>query len=183
MEFHVIRGLYVVLDNTRADIAGSDVLDRFAEAVGLIDRYQPWRARHLRRDIREMRIVRFPSRGAFLPLERAIITELTFLARRDITAAPVAASILHEAMHARIEAMGLRPASRNAAREERICRRIELSFGESLPVALGAPVVERATWAIELSDDEVAPRVDWAEAERRQAAVDRQALEKLGDAG
>lgn len=176
MDIHVVRGLSVVVDNTRPDIATADVLQRFTEAIDLIDRYQPWRLRHLRRDIREIRIVRFPSRGAFLPSERAIITELTFLARRDMSAAPVAASILHEGMHARMEAMPLKDESRDSAREERICRRVELSFGQSLPDTLGAPVVERAAWALGLSDDEVAPRVDWTEATRRQEAVDREAL-------
>ena len=175
MKIHAVRGLRVVVDNTRPDIATADVLERFSEALDLIDRYQPWRLRHLQRDVHEIRIIRFPSRGAFQPDERAIITELTFLARRDISAAPVAASILHEGMHARIEAMALADASRDGAREERICRRIELSFGESLPAALGAPVVERAAWALGLSDHEVAPRVDWAEATRRQEAIDRAA--------
>ena len=165
----------ISVENTRPDIATADVLERFGEAVELIERHQPWRLAHARRDVREFRIIRFPSRGAFDPADGAVITELTFLARRDITAAPVAASMLHEAMHARIDAMGLTPASRNSAREERICRRVELAFGESLPEALGAPVIERAAWALELSDHEVAPQVDWAEAHRRQEAVDRAA--------
>ncbi len=154
------------------------MLERFAEAIQLIDRYQPWRLRHMRRDVREFRIVRFPSRGAFVPGDRAIITELTFLARRDISAAPVAASILHEGMHARIEAIGLAAASRDSAREERICRRVELSFGESLPEALGVDVVERAAWALGLSDQEVAPTIDWELARRRQDAIDRDARSK-----
>jgi hypothetical protein len=168
--------LPVVVDNTRPDIATSDVLQRFDEAIQLIERYHAWRLRHLRRDVREFRIVRFPSRGAFVPGDRAIITELTFLARRDISAAPVAASILHEGMHARVEAKGLAAASRDSAREERICRQVELSFGQALPEALGADVVERAVWALGLSDQEVAPTIDWAEARRRQDAVDRSAL-------
>ena len=79
-------------------------------------------------------------------------------------------------MHARIEAAGLYGESRNSAREERICRRVELSFGQSLPQALGADVIERAAWALGLSDPEVAPTIDWAEARRRQDAVDRSAL-------
>ena len=71
-------------------------------------RHQPWRLRHLQRDIRGIRVERFACRGAFLPDEGVIITELTFLARRDISAAPVASSILHEGVHARVEAMGVR---------------------------------------------------------------------------
>jgi len=59
-------------------------------------------------------------------------------------------------------------------REERICRRAELEFGLALPPELGAPVVERARQSLELADEDVAPVIDWAEALRRQNAVDRE---------
>ena len=179
MEQHRIRGLTVVVENTRPDIATRDVLTRLDEALGLIERYQPWRLRHLRRDLRQISIVRFPCRGAYLPAERTCITELTFLARRDITAAPVASSIVHEGMHARAHLMGVRP-DRDMAHEERICRRAELAFGLALPPELGAPVVERAVASLALDDRDVAPAVDWSEAMRRQAAVDRAALPRPG---
>jgi hypothetical protein len=172
MERHRIRGFAVAVENTRPDIATPDVLARLDEALGLIERYQPWRLRHLRRDLRQISVVRFPCRGAYLPGERTCITELTFLARRDITAAPVASSIVHEGMHARAHRLGCRP-GHVMAREERLCRRAELAFGLALPPHLGAPVIERAVAALEMSDREVAPTVDWSEAERRQAAVDR----------
>jgi DNA-binding transcriptional regulator YdaS (Cro superfamily) len=41
---------------------------------------------------------------------------------------------------------------------------------------LGAPVVERARASLELSDEDVAPEIDWAEAQRRQDAIDRAAI-------
>jgi hypothetical protein len=72
--------------------------------------------------------------------------------------------------------MGVARESRDAAREERICRRAELDFGLSLPLELGAPVVERARASLELSDEDVAPEIDWAEAQRRQNAIDRAAI-------
>src|ERR1043165_3468462 len=155
MEQHRIRGFLVVVENTRPDIATRDVLERLSEALALIERYQPWRLRHLRRDLRQIAVVRFPCRGAYVPAERTCITELTFLARRDITAAPVASSIVHEGMHARAHNMGVRP-DRDIAHEERICRRAELSFGQSLPPALGAPVIERALATLALADQDVA---------------------------
>ena len=175
MEQYQIRGFNVVVENTRPDIATPDVLARLNEALGLIEQYQPWRLGHLRRDLKSIGIVRFPCRGAYLPAERMCIAELTFLARRDITAAPVASSIVHEGMHARAHRMGVRE-NRDMAHEERICRRAELAFGLALPSELGAPVVERALASLELSDAEVAPTVDWNEAMRRQAAIDRKAL-------
>lgn len=172
-EEHIVRGFRVLVENTRPDIETARVLARLDEALALIERWQPWRLAHLRRDVKQFLVVRYPCRGAYFPQTRTCMTELTFLARTDITAAPVAASILHEGMHARTYAMSLRAQSRDAAREERICRRAELDFGEALPPALGAPVVQRARESLELSDQDVAPEIDWAEAQRRQEAVDR----------
>lgn len=172
-----LHGVRVEVVNSRPDIETAAALSRLEESLALIATHQPWRLRQLQRDVHAIRVVRFACRGAFIPDERVIITELTFLARRDISAAPVASSILHEGVHARVEAMGVRRAGRDRAREERLCRRAELAFGRSLPPALGAPVVERALASLALSDAEVAPTVDWTEARRRQHAVDR------GDSG
>ena len=172
---HTVRGFRVVVENTRPDIATAVVLARLGEALALIERHQPWRLAHLRRDIAQFWIVRYPCRGAYFPDTRTCMTELTFLARTDITAAPVASSIVHEGMHARTYQMGIQPESHHAPREERICRRAELEFGLALPPDLGAPVVERARQSLELPDDGVAPTIDWAEARRRQDSVDRQA--------
>lgn len=169
-----LHGINVVVENSRPDIATKDVVARLDEALGLIERYQPWRLRHLQRDLRQISVVRFPCRGAYLPSERICVTELTFLARRDITAAPVASSIIHEGMHARAHNMGVRP-DRSMPHEERICRRAELAFGEALPPDLGAPVIQRALETLAMADQEVAPTIDWAEAQRRQDAVDRAA--------
>lgn len=167
-----MRGFPVVVENSRPDIDTAAVLARLDEALGLIAAHQPWRFAHLRRDVDRFWIVRYPCRGAFFPDTRTCMTELTFLARADITAAPVASSILHEGMHARVHAMGVSPADRDMAHEERICRRAELAFGHSLPPELGRPVIERAEASLQLTDVEVAPAIDWAEAQRRQDAVD-----------
>jgi hypothetical protein len=174
----VVRGFRVAVENTRPDIETSAVLARLDEALGLIERYQPRRLTHLRRDLAEFWIVRYPCRGAYFPQSRTCMTELTFLARTDISAAPVAASIVHEGLHARVHQMCNGTEARDAAREERICRRAELDFGLALPPELGAPVVERARASLELSDEDVAPAIDWAEAQRRQDAIDRAAMNR-----
>lgn len=173
-----VHGIPVDLQNTREDIADDLVLSRLEEALALIAQYQPSRFRHLKRDIRAIRIERFPTRGAFLPAEEVVLTELTFLARRDISAAPVASSILHEGVHARVHAfrkrvLGGRSDEASMAREERLCRRAELAFGRSLPGELGAPVIERAMASLALEDAEVAPVIDWQLARSRQDAVDQ----------
>jgi hypothetical protein len=167
-----LHGFTVVIDNTRPDIATADVLQRLGEAVELIERYQPWRLRHLRRDLKQFRIMRFPCRGAYFPEHRACMVELTFLARRDIGPATVASTIIHEGMHARVHVMGVGEEARDRAHEERICRRAELEFGEALPPEIGTVVVERARESLLLADADVAPEIDWNEAMRRQAAID-----------
>jgi hypothetical protein len=174
-ETYEVRGFTVAVDNTRPDIRTEDVLTRLDEALALIERYQPWRFNHMRRDFNHFVIVRYPCRGAYFPDHHACMTELTFLARRDITAAPVAASIVHEGMHARVDVMGVRRENRDRAREERLCRRAELEFGRALPPEIGAPVVERALASLGLDDSDVAPTIDWSEAMRRQEEVDRAA--------
>ena len=170
-----LHGVSVQVINTRPDIATADVLARLDESLALIGTYQPWRLAHLRRDIRGIRVERFACRGAFIPQDNVIITELTFLARRDISAAPVASSILHEGVHARVHAMGVYRTEDQLPREERLCRRAELAFGQALPPGLGAPVMVRALASLSLDDRGVAPIVDWQEAQRRQDAADRNA--------
>ena len=103
------------------------------------------------------------------------MVELTFLARRDIGPATVASTIVHEGLHARVHRMGVREEGRDRAHEERICRRAELEFGQSLPTDLGAPVVERALASLELADQDVAPEIDWEEAMRRTRDIDNRA--------
>jgi hypothetical protein len=178
---HIVRGFTVLFDNTqRPDITSDVALGRLDEALALIERYQPWRLAHMRRDIAQFLVIRYPCRGAFFPETRSCMTELTFLARTDITAAPVASSILHEGIHARVNAMGCRRDTNGMAREEGLCRRAELEFGLALPPDLGAPVVERARASLELGDADVAPAVDWAEAMRRQQVVDDEARDTRG---
>ena len=177
-----LRGISVEVDNSRPDIRTDDVLSRLDESLALIEQYAPIRFRHLQRDIRAIRVERYPCRGAFMPVDRTVMTELTFLNRRDITAAPVASSILHEGVHARVHAFRVNVVSatgnydfgeRDMAREERLCRRAELAFGMSLPRALGAPVIERAMESLALDDESVAPVVDWNVAMERTRQVDR----------
>lgn len=181
-----VRGFRVIVENTRPDIATADVLARLDEALGLIERHQPQRFTHLQRDLSHFRIIRFPCRGAYFPQEHACMTELTFLARRDITAAPVASSIIHEGIHARVhrmsEAMGGRSGEIDRAREERLCRKAELDFGRALPAHLGAPVIERALASLAMADEEVAPAIDWGVAHARQEAADREAR-AVGEGG
>jgi hypothetical protein len=167
---HVIHGLPVEVDNIRPDIDTGQVLDRLAAALDLVRRYTPARFRRLPRDIDVIWVRRFPCRAAFFPDQRACLIELTFLAHPDITPAQVAASIVHEAVHARVRGSG---ASRQGqeAKEERLCRRAEIELGMLVPD--GAAVVSRATEALALADQDVAPAIDWQLAAERIRDADR----------
>jgi hypothetical protein len=103
------------------------------------------------------------------------LIELTFTVHSTITEAQIAATILHEGMHARLHALGFPFEMTDRARQERFCRRAEIEFGRLVPN--GEAVVERALGTLTLSDHEVAPEVDWRLAAQRVAEADVEALD------
>lgn len=166
------RGFPVLVSNLRPDISTDAVLARLDKALELIERYAPERWDRMRLDLNALLVRRFPCRAAFYHELRLCLVELTFLAHPDITAAQVAASIVHEGVHAeyaRAASAGLSPAD-----EERRCRLAEIEFG--LVVPDGEAVVQRAQAALGLADEEVAPTIDWGLARSRVAERDRDAL-------
>lgn len=170
MERRTVRGLAVTVINTRPDIDTEHVFRRLEGVFDLVARYQPWRFRRLSRDLAGIEVRRFPCRAAYFPQTRTCLLELTFVVNPAFNEAQVAASLVHEAVHARLRQMGVRTPPGQEAREERLCRRAELELGRAVPG--GEPVVERALQSLALSDEEVAPAIDWAEANRRVRAVD-----------
>jgi hypothetical protein len=173
---HRLRGLTVTLLNSRPDIATPAVLARLERALGLIDEYTPHYGRHLRRDFAGIRVERYACRGAYFPDSRICLVELTFCVHPDISESEIAATILHEAMHARLHALGFPLEFQDRARQERFCRRAELEFGRLAPQ--GDRVIERAMGALALADQEVAPAIDWRLAAQRVAEVDRAAARR-----
>ena len=171
---HEVFGIPVIVENTRPDISTADVIARLHAALALIDRYAPHHFRHLKRDFGYIVVKRFPCRGAYFHDQRACLLELTFSVNHDFSDAQRAATILHEAMHARLHALGFPLEMDDRARQERFCRRAEIEFGRLVPG--GESIVARALATSELTDDEVAPTIDPALAARRIAEVDRAAL-------
>ena len=182
-ESRLVHGVRVDVVNTRPDIDTERVFRRAESVLALVQRYQPWRFAHLGRDLDGIVVRRFPSRGAYFSETRSCLLELTFMANEQFSDAQVAACLVHEGTHARLDHLasrfGVTSFSEAPARHERICRRAELSFG--LVVPDGAPVVERALASLALTDDEVAPAIDWREAARRTEAVDGAALRREGE--
>lgn len=167
---HQVRGLPVTVHNTRPEISTAEVVARLDRALGLIDQYTPHYGRHLRRDFAGILVQRFACRGGYFPDSRLCLVELTFAVNPTITEPQIAATILHEAMHARLHALALPLEMLDRAREERFCRRAEIEFGKLVPG--GEPVVERALGTLYLADEEVAPEIDWQLAARRVAQAD-----------
>jgi hypothetical protein len=202
-EIRVLRGIRVEVVNNRPDIETSAVLARLDAALSLIERFAPARLRHLGRDISRISVVAFPCRGAYLPAQHTIVTELSFLHRTgEFSDAQIASSIVHESVHARVhrtrerfrrdlnrfEIDRLEPPVRrdqgdDMAREERLCRRAELAFGESLPAELSEPVVRRAIESLRLGDREVAPEVNWSEAHAAKQRADQAAVDLWRSSG
>ncbi|MFL5594578.1 MAG: hypothetical protein ACJ785_08205 [Gemmatimonadaceae bacterium] len=171
-------GIDVIVENTRPDIDSKDVFARIERCLALIDKYTPHHFRHLKRDFAYIVSRRFACRGAYFHQERACLVELTFTVNPSFSDAEVAATILHEAMHARLDRLGFPLEMADRARQERFCRRAEIEFGLRVPD--GQRVVERAQWTSDLSDEEVAPEIDPRLAAERIAAVDRAALSDGG---
>ena len=173
-ERRTVRGIPVAVTNTREDVSTERVFERAEAVLALVQRYQPWRLAHLRRDLATIVVERFPCRGAYFAERRACLLELTFMANEQFSDAQVAATLVHEGMHARLDQLaprfGVAPFAAQPARHERICRRAELDWGRAVPD--GAAVVERALASIALADDEVAPAIDWREAAARVARSD-----------
>ena len=170
-----IRGVDVIVQNTRPEVDTAQVLARLDAALELIERSSPHHYRHLRRDFSKILVQRYACRGAYLTDQRACLVELTFTVNPNFTEAQIAATILHEAMHARLHRLGFPLDMPDRARQERFCRRAEIEFGQSVPG--GSPVVERALAALQAADADVAPAIDPALAARRVAVADLQALD------
>ena len=172
-EQRTVHGVPVRIVNTRPDIETEHVVERLTAALDMIGTYAPRRYRRLRQDFAGFVVQRFACRGAFFPESRECLVELTFTVNPAHTLPEIAASIVHEATHARVSRMCRTRSREQLAREERLCRRAELELGLALPD--GRVVVDRARASLTLRDPEVAPAVDWAEAARRVAEVDAQA--------
>ena len=173
---HEVRGIPVAVNNTRPDIDTVDVLARLERALALIEQHVPHHFRHLKRDFAYILVQRFACRGAYFHEQRACLVELTFTVNPDFSDAEIAATILHEAMHARLHRLGFPLEMADRARQERFCRRAEIEFGQLVPN--GELVVERARMTVDLTDEDVAPVIDPDLAARRIAEVDRQAARR-----
>lgn len=165
-----LHGFSVRVVNSRAEISTEAVFRRMDSALGLIATYSPRAFRRMQHDFKGILVQRYPCRAAYFPDSRTCLIELTFTVNPEFTVAQVASSIVHEGIHARVRQMCASYEPERLPREERLCRKAELDFGLGVPG--GEPVVMRALQSLALADDDVAPVIDWAEAQRRVAGAD-----------
>jgi len=175
----LVRGMPVLVVNSRPDVDTADALARLDEALGLVAAHVPHRFRHLRRDVRRLVVRRYPCRGAYDPSTGDCLVELTFVVNREFSPAQVAATVVHEGAHARLHRLGFSLDMGDRERQERFCRRAEIEFGERAPG--GAAVVARAVAILEAEGVDVAPVIDVGLAAERVAAADRAA--RMGPGG
>jgi hypothetical protein len=174
----IILGVPVWFLNERPDIDNVDLVQRFTECLQLIGDYMPHNLRRLERDVSKIWVKRWPNRGIFFHASRTMIIDTTFVVNREFVPAQVAATILHEGVHARVTAMGVERAHVNPADEERLARRAEIEFGRRVPG--GEPVVQRALEILGMQDHEVAPGIDLRVADARLREL---RAREVGDAG
>ena len=79
----------------------------------------------------------------------------------------MAATLIHEGMHARIHRRGIVYDGSTKGRQERICIRAQLEFGQSLPEELGAGVVRRALDHLGAEDGDISQGISWTEMRRK----------------
>ena len=162
-ERRVSHDIPLLISSTGAHGTHDELYARVDAALALVAAHQPWRLGRIRRDLGNIRVQRQAGfRAAYRHDLRSCLLDSWFV--MNFPAEAVAASIAHEAVHARVAKLPVKRKDR--AREERLCRRAEVSLGRALPN--GAAVVARASAARASADHEVAPAVDWQEIAREQ---------------
>ncbi|HEX6367772.1 MAG TPA: hypothetical protein VF006_02490 [Longimicrobium sp.] len=163
-EVRGIHGIEVWLIND-GEFATSDALfRRTAAALQLIADHAPWRLNAMRRDFARILLRRQDGCRALLDTMGSCSLDTYFVA--TFAPEPVASSIVHEGVHARLRRGGRRVPRDLIAWEERLCRKAELAFGLRLPD--GGAVVQRARAALSLSDHDVAPLAGDIQLRRRR---------------
>src|SRR5918993_3247090 len=122
-ESRIIEGIHVDVLNTREDVSTERVFRRAEAVIRRVEHYQPWRLAHIRRDIAGILVMRYACRAAYFPDGRVCMLELTFMANEQFSDSQVAASFVHEGMHARLDRLaeryGVTPFAQARARHER----------------------------------------------------------------
>lgn len=100
------------------------------------------RLARLKRDLRGMWITEIESIGQYHHHVRLCVLDYNHLKKHEVSPAYVAATIIHEATHARLMLAGFGYEAERRARVEEICFRAEIAFASRLPD--GHAIIEEA---------------------------------------
>jgi hypothetical protein len=129
-EGRVVDGLWIGTSESQPEV----ILHRVEQALLLIKAHDPHRYDRLQRDLARVWVRLLPGdRGCFNAELRACELDPRFVLRASVTSAEVAATITHEAAHARLEHCGIRYSEDRRHRIESVCRRQEIAFANRLP--------------------------------------------------
>jgi predicted SprT family Zn-dependent metalloprotease len=121
-----------VVDLSGGAVRAEVLQDRLAAALRTIERHDRRRATRLKTDLKRFLIT--DAEGAeFIPSIRACALSSRYVARAS--ADELAATIVHEATHARLWARGIRYSRSRRERIERLCTREEIDFARHLESA------------------------------------------------
>ena len=138
-----VREFVVINLSDRAD--GDGVFQRLAQVLDLIERFDPGRLRRMRRYCKRIYIVPGgASEGSYWRSTNACALHVNHILSDSVLS--VAMTIVHEAMHARIELAGIRYVSGRRMRIENACVRQELEFAELVPES--GPEMQEARMAL-----------------------------------
>ena len=139
---------------------GPTELARVSAAIQLIRDRDPRRFQRLRRDLRGIWIVHIVGAGEYEPELHLCKLDPTYVQKTDVTV--VAATIIHEATHARLWRFGYDSSMRS--RIERLCLKEEIAFASRLNDS--SEVLERA--------EHFMARVDeaWSDEAYRRATIE-----------
>ena len=115
------------------------VFDRVGEGLRLIEQYDPVRFRHLVRDLDRIWVNVLPGPlGQYQRELKLCVLDQRYVLAEDTTPDLIAAVIVHEATHARLERCGIGYDEPLRGRVEAVCFRRELAFANKLPNGSGA---------------------------------------------
>jgi hypothetical protein len=155
------HGIALSMYIENAPLETGELWPKLEAALDLIAEHSPTWIRRIRRVRNTVHVRRIPGTRARLAPGQFTLLDPYLLA--NFLPAQIASSIVHEGVHATMRFHEVPRTPDSPAREERACRRAELRFGLALQragVAGAEAVVQRATMALALPDDDVGVVVD-----------------------
>jgi hypothetical protein len=112
----------------------NSLFEKVAGGLEVLRRYHPRGYATVRRHIRRVLVGFLPNaQAAWWGPPRACMLSIEYFAEESATPSDVALSLLHEAMHGRLEARGFRYTRHLRFRLEATCTRAEMELAERLP--------------------------------------------------